>query len=97
MDNVTGKCAECGNEMHGRTDRKFCSAACRQKAYRNRDVTLTVTGMGTDAEFLYDILQSLRFMRSTPRVTGLSSKAKKLIIDELNETAAELDRSSATP
>lgn len=40
MENVTGKCEECGDEMQGRTDRKFCSSACRQKAYRSkRNVT----------------------------------------------------------
>lgn len=31
---VTHKCDGCGSEMQGRADRKFCSAACRQKAYR---------------------------------------------------------------
>lgn len=40
MDKVTVECAECGDEMHGRADRKFCSSACRQKAHRSkRNVT----------------------------------------------------------
>ncbi|WP_148045239.1 hypothetical protein [Arthrobacter oryzae] len=34
---VTYACAGCGAEMHGRTDRKYCSPACRQKAYRSRN------------------------------------------------------------
>ena len=33
---VTHVCAECGVVMHGRADRKFCSSACRQRAYRVR-------------------------------------------------------------
>lgn len=42
MDNVTGKCSECGNDMYGRADRKFCSAACRQRSYRQkRNVTVS--------------------------------------------------------
>lgn len=40
MCNVTYKCEECNEPMTGRIDRKFCSAACRQKSYRNsRNVT----------------------------------------------------------
>lgn len=27
-------CGECGRGMSGRADRRFCSSACRQKAYR---------------------------------------------------------------
>ena len=34
MSNVTHKCEECSEPMIGRIDRKYCSAACRQKAYR---------------------------------------------------------------
>lgn len=34
---VTYACAGCGAEIHGRADRKYCSPACRQKAYRNRN------------------------------------------------------------
>lgn len=42
MSNVTHKCEECNEPMTGRVDRKYCSAACRQKAYRNsRNVTVT--------------------------------------------------------
>lgn len=42
MSNVTHKCEECNEPMTGRVDRKYCSAACRQKAYRNsRNVTAT--------------------------------------------------------
>ena len=33
---VTHRCEGCGVVMHGRADRKFCSAACRQRAYRVR-------------------------------------------------------------
>lgn len=36
MGNVTNVCAECGAEMQGRADRKYCSAACRQKAHRGK-------------------------------------------------------------
>src|ERR1022692_3053155 len=30
-------CEECEGPMSGRSDRRFCSAACRQRAYRSRD------------------------------------------------------------
>ena len=33
---VTHVCAECGAEMRGRADKKHCSPACRQRAYRAR-------------------------------------------------------------
>lgn len=29
-------CGYCGNKVGGRSDRKFCSAACRQVAHRSR-------------------------------------------------------------
>lgn len=31
-------CEGCGAEMTGRTDRRYCSPACRQRAYRQRNV-----------------------------------------------------------
>ncbi len=33
---VTLQCDGCGTDMLGRADRKFCSAACRQRAHRRR-------------------------------------------------------------
>lgn len=32
-------CQKCGGSFHGRADATYCSAACRQKAYRSRNVT----------------------------------------------------------
>lgn len=46
MDNVTNTCNECGTTMQGRSDRKFCTPACRQKSYRktrNETVSSHVT------------------------------------------------------
>lgn len=34
MDYEIVKCELCGSTMQGRVDRKYCSAKCRQKAYR---------------------------------------------------------------
>lgn len=33
---IAEECAGCGAALVGRTDRRFCSSACRQKAYRQR-------------------------------------------------------------
>lgn len=33
---VTPTCSGCGQGMAGRADRRFCSSACRQRAYRRR-------------------------------------------------------------
>lgn len=30
------ECAQCGSPVLGRTDRRYCSPACRQRAYRRR-------------------------------------------------------------
>lgn len=35
-DDVTRLCEGCGDEMTGRGDRRYCSSACRQRAYRRR-------------------------------------------------------------
>jgi hypothetical protein len=32
-------CDGCGETMTGRTDRRFCSSACRQRAYRSRNAS----------------------------------------------------------
>ena len=34
---VTHRCKGCGEAMTGRADRRYCSSACRQRAYRQRD------------------------------------------------------------
>lgn len=47
---VTHVCYECGQQMQGRADRKYCSPACRQKAYREGSVMRMVDGV-TDAQF----------------------------------------------
>lgn len=31
------RCEGCGQDMHGRSDRRHCSPACRQRAYRRRN------------------------------------------------------------
>lgn len=33
---VTPTCEGCGDDMTGRADRRYCSSACRQRAYRRR-------------------------------------------------------------
>lgn len=33
---VAEVCAGCGDALDGRTDRRYCSSACRQKVYRQR-------------------------------------------------------------
>lgn len=35
---VTHLCEGCGTAMAGRADRRYCSPACRQRAYRQREV-----------------------------------------------------------
>jgi hypothetical protein len=35
-DPVTTTCASCGSSFHRRGRQRFCSAACRQRAYRQR-------------------------------------------------------------
>lgn len=37
---VTHDCDGCGQGMTGRSDRRYCSSACRQRAYRRRIMTL---------------------------------------------------------
>ena len=32
-------CEGCGAEMTGRSDRRYCSPACRQRAYRHRELS----------------------------------------------------------
>ncbi len=66
----------------GRADRKFCSAACRQKAYRNRE---PVEWTPTDAEFLTDIRQSLRTIPTALRQRNLSPRALQIVIDDAKE------------
>lgn len=46
MSNI---CRSCGKPLTGRSDRKFCSAACRQRDFRNRHVTDTSNVTTTDA------------------------------------------------
>lgn len=80
---VTHACVTCGNEViGGRADRKFCSAACRQKAYRNRE---PVEWTPTDAEFLTDIRQSLRMIPTALRQRNLSPRALQIAIDDAKE------------
>jgi hypothetical protein len=81
------KCGKCGREMQGRSDRKFCSAACRQKAHRNRD---TEPRYASDVDLANDILDSTRFMGESPAILGLRPVLRKLIVDELKKTAAKL-------
>lgn len=46
-----GRCLECGNEIaYGRSDKKFCSAACKSR-YHNRS--------GSSAKIRYRILSAL--------------------------------------
>lgn len=79
---VTHKCDGCGNEVvGGRADRKFCSAACRQKAYRNRELDL----QQTDAEFLTDIRQTLRTVPTALRQRNLSPRALQIVINDAKE------------
>lgn len=33
---IVTECEDCGCEMTGRSDLRFCSPACRQRAYRRR-------------------------------------------------------------
>jgi hypothetical protein len=37
-DRQAAVCAGCGEEMSGRADRRYCSPACRQRAYRQRKI-----------------------------------------------------------
>lgn len=36
---VTHPCEGCGTGITGRADRRYCSPACRQRAYRQREVS----------------------------------------------------------
>lgn len=48
---VTRTCDGCGTEMTGRADRRYCSPACKQRAYRNRNgSTVTTSGTFVDPE-----------------------------------------------
>lgn len=57
------RCEGCGTEMHGRSDRRYCSPACRQRAYRrrNRLVQLGVTPEDAGRADLYSALSNDQF------------------------------------
>jgi hypothetical protein len=47
-------CVECGTDFAGRADGRYCSAACKQRAYRTR-VTATPPVTATDEPGLFDL------------------------------------------
>ncbi|MEE2529146.1 hypothetical protein V1639_08900 [Pseudarthrobacter sp. J75] len=79
---MENKCTVCGKVMTGRADRKFCSAACRQKAYRNREPEPL---QQSDAEFLTDIRHALQMMPIAARQRNLSPRALQVVIDDAKE------------
>lgn len=83
------KCTVCGKVMMGRADRKFCSAACRQKAYRTRE-SEPVEWTPTDAEFLTDIRQALQMMPGAVRQRNLSPRAVQIVVDDARDMIAML-------
>lgn len=56
--NVTHTCDGCGQGMTGRADRRYCSPACRQRAYRRRG-QLVRFGVAHDDAQLVDTLGRL--------------------------------------
>lgn len=72
-------CEGCGRGMTGRADRRFCSSACRQKAYRNREKTPVDV---SDAEFLTEIRSQLRMIPQEARRRNLSTRASQIIMDD---------------
>jgi len=43
-DVVVRRCAECGDSIPSRTDARYCSPRCRQRAYRKRVTALASSG-----------------------------------------------------
>lgn len=70
-DDAKHQCEGCGQGMTGRADRRYCSAACRQRAYRRRaalvrhgiapeDAEHVDTFSALDAGQFEDVLQQAR-------------------------------------
>ncbi len=62
IDKDAGKCLECGDDMgYGRSDRKFCSDACRKKHHnqKHRDHRLTRQRVSRAIDKNYLILEQL--------------------------------------
>lgn len=61
LNDEKGTCLECGKELYGRTDKKFCNTSCKNR-YHNRtteDKRKMVQRMMTDLSSNYAILERL--------------------------------------
>lgn len=68
-------CAGCDSELIGRSDRRFCSNACRQQAYRRRQHEADVERRG---------LAALAFFASLP-LDGSSPSRNAATLGSRNE------------
>lgn len=72
-------CEGCGQGMTGRADKRFCSSACRQKAYRNRE---SAPNEVSDAEFLTELRTQFKMIPMEARRRGLNARGLQIIVDD---------------
>lgn len=65
------KCLECGDEIHGRSDKKFCSDGCRNtfNNKNNRDATNLMRNINNKIRKNYRILSELNFVDGKTKST----------------------------
>lgn len=65
------KCLECGDEIHGRSDKKFCSDGCRNafNNKNNRDTTNLMRNINNKIRKNYRILADLNFVEGKTKST----------------------------
>jgi hypothetical protein len=79
-----GRCASCGVPVEGREDKRYCSDACRQKAYRSR---LELEARHTP--------QTTEQMRAVARRLRAAGRSDYEIAAELPITVAQVRRFTA--
>ena len=88
MPAVQKLCSECGASFYGRSDARYCSASCRQKAYRERAHRQAATETVSPQE-LADAIAAVRQTRSEARAARQRAAAA---VRALAETRAKMRR-----
>jgi hypothetical protein len=87
-------CAQCGASMSGRTDQKYCSAACRITARRDDPSTSEHVESETERDrgIANDLKLYIHQIGNSRLTAQLSSDAKETVIEALEDAARSLRR-----
>jgi hypothetical protein len=86
---VTATCAGCDEPMAGRADRRYCSSACRQRAYRNSQRENKVRNV--EVEAANGMYEQCRTLTEPWLMDQLSPGVKRYLVKTLREAADVLE------